>query len=316
MRDLNDLAFFAAVVEHGGFAAAGRALGIPKSRLSRRVAALEDDLGVRLLQRSTRRIAVTAVGQQFLAHCRAMLAEAQAAEETVASRRAEPRGLVRLSCPVDLAQNLVAPCLPDFLAAYPRVRLQMLVSNRRFDLPGEHIDVALRVRPEPDMDPQWVTRPLARLRKLVVAAPAYLEARGRPQRPEDLPGHDTLSLGQQDGLQAWQFHPVAADREAPLAAVRVDVQPRLLCSEFQVLLQSALAGRGIVGLPEAVCGPAICDGRLEVVLPQWQATEVVMHLVYTARRGLLPAVRVLIDFLVERLPQMVAATAAPQARAN
>lgn len=316
MRDLNDLAFFAAVVEHGGFAAAGRALGIPKSRLSRRVAALEDDLGVRLLQRSTRRIAVTAVGQQFLAHCRAMLAEAQAAEETVASRRAEPRGLVRLSCPVDLAQNLVAPCLPDFLAAYPRVRLQMLVSNRRFDLPGEHIDVALRVRPEPDMDPQWVTRPLARLRKLVVAAPAYLEARGRPQRPEDLPGHDTLSLGEQDGLQAWQFHPVAADREAPLAAVRVDVQPRLLCSEFQVLLQSALAGRGIVGLPEAVCGPAICDGRLEVVLPQWQATEVVMHLVYTARRGLLPAVRVLIDFLVERLPQMVAATAAPQARAN
>jgi len=316
MRDLNDLAFFAAVVEHGGFAAAGRALGIPKSRLSRRVAALEDDLGVRLLQRSTRRIAVTAVGQQFLAHCRAMLAEAQAAEETVASRRAEPRGLVRLSCPVDLAQNLVAPCLPDFLAAYPRVRLQMLVSNRRFDLPGEHIDVALRVRPEPDMDPQWVTRPLARLRKLVVAAPAYLEARGRPQRPEDLLGHDTLSLGEQDGLQAWQFHPVAADREAPLAAVRVDVQPRLLCSEFQVLLQSALAGRGIVGLPEAVCGPAICDGRLEVVLPQWQATEVVMHLVYTARRGLLPAVRVLIDFLVERLPQMVAATAAPQARAN
>ena len=316
MRDLNDLAFFAAVVEHGGFAAAGRALGIPKSRLSRRVAALEDDLGVRLLQRSTRRIAVTAVGQQFLAHCRAMLAEAQAAEETVASRRAEPRGLVRLSCPVDLAQNLVAPCLPDFLAAYPRVRLQMLVSNRRFDLPGEHIDVALRVRPEPDMDPQWVTRPLARLRKLVVAAPAYLEARGRPQRPEDLPGHDTLSLGEQDGLQAWQFHPVAADREAPLAAVRVDVQPRLLCSEFQVLLQSALAGRGIVGLPEAVCGPAICDGRLEVVLPQWRATEVVMHLVYTARRGLLPAVRVLIDFLVERLPQMVAATAAPQARAN
>ncbi|HOV56979.1 MAG TPA: LysR substrate-binding domain-containing protein [Rhodanobacteraceae bacterium] len=316
MRDLNDLAFFAAVVEHGGFAAAGRALGIPKSRLSRRVAALEDDLGVRLLQRSTRRIAVTAVGQQFLAHCRAMLAEAQAAEETVASRRAEPRGLVRLSCPVDLAQNLVAPCLPDFLAAYPRVRLQMLVSNLRFDLPGEHIDVALRVRPEPDMDPQWVTRPLARLRKLVVAAPAYLEARGRPQRPEDLLGHDTLSLGEQDGLQAWQFHPVAADREAPLAAVRVDVQPRLLCSEFQVLLQSALAGRGIVGLPEAVCGPAICDGRLEVVLPQWQATEVVMHLVYTARRGLLPAVRVLIDFLVERLPQMVAATAAPQARAN
>jgi len=316
MRDLNDLAFFAAVVEHGGFAAAGRALGIPKSRLSRRVAALEDDLGVRLLQRSTRRIAVTAVGQQFLAHCRAMLAEAQAAEETVASRRAEPRGLVRLSCPVDLAQNLVAPCLPDFLAAYPRVRLQMLVSNRRFDLPGEHIDVALRVRPEPDMDPQWVTRPLARLRKLVVAAPAYLEARGRPQRPEDLLGHDTLSLGEQDGLQAWQFHPVAADREAPLAAVRVDVQPRLLCSEFQVLLHAALAGRGIVGLPEAVCGPAICDGRLEVVLPQWQATEVVMHLVYTARRGLLPAVRVLIDFLVERLPQMVAATAAPQARAN
>ena len=300
MRDLNDLAFYAAIVEHGGFAPAGRALGIPKSRLSRRMAQLEDDLGVRLVQRSTRQFAVTEIGRQFLAHCRAMLAEAQAAEETIATQRAEPRGIVRFSAPVELAQNLVATCLPRFLAAYPRVRVQFLVSNRRFDLLNENVDIALRVRPAPEMDAELVTRRLARAQKVMVASPAYLDARGRPRHPQDLLAHDTLSLVEMETVQSWTFLPVRGDGEP----VRVDVEPRLLCGEFNVLLQASLAGSGICGLPATLCGPHIGAGLLEHVLPDWQAGESVMHLVYPSRRGLLPAVRALVDFLVETLPPL------------
>jgi DNA-binding transcriptional LysR family regulator len=309
MRDLNDLGFFVAVVEHHGFAAAGRALNIPKSRLSRRVALLEEDLGVRLLQRSTRRFAVTEVGQQFLSHCRAMLAEAQAAEDVVASQRAEPRGIVRVSCPHDIAQNLIAPCLPDFLAAFPRVRVQMFASNRRFDLLNENIDIALRVRPVPEMDAELVTRHLARTRKLMVASPAYLDTYGRPTHPRELAQHQTISLVEQESVQHWMFYSSSADGVEP-ATARVEVEPRLLCGEFAVLLQAALAGAGIAGLPEAVCGYSIVQGKLELVLPDWRASEAVMHLVYASRRGMLPAVRALVDFLVERLPVMVETTSA------
>src|SRR6187549_1699409 len=132
--DLNDLRFFAAVVEHGGYAAAERALGIPKSRLSRRIAQLEADLGVRLLQRSTRKFAVTEVGQEVYRHAQNMIAESMAAREAVERVSAEPRGLVRVSAPVELAQRMVAPLLPEFMAANPQVRVQLLVTNRRVDV--------------------------------------------------------------------------------------------------------------------------------------------------------------------------------------
>lgn len=303
MRDLNDMALFVAVADHRGFAAAGRALNIPKSRLSRRLAQLEDELGVRLIQRSTRQFAVTEIGRQFLAHCRAMLSEARAAEEVIASQRAEPRGIVRISCPVEIAQNLVAACLPDFLATYPRVRVQLLVSNRRYDLFNENIDLALRVRPAPEMDTELVTRALGHTEKLLVASKAYLDTHGRPQQPQDIAAHRTLSLVDGEIQQTWNFFP----RQGAAEPTRVEVEPSLLCGEFSVLLQAALAGQGITGLPETVCGAAVLDGRLEPVLPHWRATAGVLHLAYLSRRGLLPAVRALVDFLCERLPPLLEA---------
>src|SRR6187549_695706 len=150
--DLNDLQFFAIVVEHGGYAAAERALGIPKSRLSRRVTQLESDLGVRLLQRSTRRFAVTDVGNSVYRHAQTMLAEANAAREVVDRLSAEPRGIVRVSVPVGLAQQQMPMLLPEFMARYPQVRVQMHVSNRKVDLINEGFDVALRVRSRLDDD--------------------------------------------------------------------------------------------------------------------------------------------------------------------
>jgi len=305
MRDLNDLAFFAAVAEHRGFAAAGRALGIPKSRLSRRVAQLEDDLGVVLVQRSTRQFAITEIGRQFLAHCQAMLAEARAAEDTIATQRAEPRGIVRLCSPVEIAQNFVAACLPRFLTDYPRVRVQLLVSNRRFDLLNENIDIALRVRRVPDMDPELVTRPLSPMHSILTAAPAYLDRRGRPQQPQELAAHDTLSLVELDTAQTWTFIP--REPATGTDSVKVDVEPRLLCGEFNVLLQATLAGQGICLLPESVCGPHIVASELEHVLPDWHTGESVLHMVYLSRRGRLPAVRAIADFLVACVPPLVRA---------
>ncbi len=302
MQDLNDLYYFAMVVEHGGFASAERALGIPKSRLSRRIAQLETDLGVRLLQRSTRRFAVTEVGTSVYRHAQAMLSEAQSAREVVDRLSAEPRGVVKVSCPVSLAQQQLAVLLPDFLEAHPLVRLQMQVSNRRVDLINEGFDVALRVRTQLNDDGSLVMRSFGQIRELLVASPKYLDAKGRPQLPADLAGHPTLSMSEDESRQRWELHG-PGDQTA-----RVEIQPRLMGHDFPLLLEMARRGLGIALLPETVCAEAIGRGELEPVLPDWSLPQGICHAVFPSRRGLLPAVRVFIDFLAERLPPLLEAS--------
>jgi DNA-binding transcriptional LysR family regulator len=296
LQDLNDLYFFAAVVEHRGFSAAGRALGVPKSRLSKRVAQLEERLGVRLLQRTTRRFVVTEVGERFYAHCRAVLEEAQAAQDAVDELRAEPRGTVRLSCPVSLAQTVLAYLLPDFLTLYPKMQVRVLSSDRRVDVIGEGYDLAIRVRNKLDTDANLVIRSFGHSRTTLVASPGLLDARGRPANPEDLAKLPALSMREHEGAQLWEL--IDADG----LQVSVEVQARLITGDFAVLLESARRGMGVALLPEFVCAPAITRGELEVVLPQWSVPEGTMHFVYPSRRGMLPGVRALVDFLAERLP--------------
>ena len=302
MQDLNDLYYFAMVVEHGGFAAAERALGIPKSRLSRRIAQLETDLGVRLLQRSTRRFAVTEVGQSVRRHAQAMLSEAQSAREAVDRLRAEPRGVVRVSCPVALAQHHLSGLLPDFLLMHPLVRLQLLVHNRRVDLINEGVDIALRVRTQLNDDGSLVMRSFGQIRELLVASPAYLDAKGRPKLPQELAEHQTLSMSEDENHQRWELH--GPDN----VTVHMDIQPRLMGHDFQLLMEIAKRGLGITLLPETVCAEAIQRGELEPVLREWSLPQGVCHAVFPSRRGLLPAVRVFIDFLAERLPPLLEAT--------
>ena len=302
MQDLNDLYYFAMVVEHGGFASAERALGIPKSRLSRRIAQLEIDLGVRLLQRSTRRFAVTEVGQSVYRHAQAMLSEAQSAREAVDRLSVEPRGVVKVSCPVSLAQQQLAGLLPDFLQMHPLVRLQMQVSNRRVDLINEGFDVALRVRTQLNDDGSLVMRSFGQVRELLVASPQYLDKRGRPKLPQELTEHLTLSMSEDESRQRWELH--GPDN----ATVRVDIQPRLMGHDFPLLMEVAKRGHGIALLPETVCAEAISRGELEPVLADWSLPQGICHAVFPSRRGLLPAVRVFIDFLAERLPPLLEAT--------
>ncbi len=301
-HDLNDLYYFAMVVDHGGFAAAERALGIPKSRLSRRISQLESDLGVRLLQRSTRRFAVTDVGMSVHRHAQTMLAEAQAAREVVDRLSAEPRGMVRVSVPVALAQMQLPRLLPKFLDLYPKVRLQIHVNNRRVDIINEGYDVALRVRSRLDDDGSLVMRSFGQIRELLVASPKYLNRAGRPASPDELADHVTLSINEDEARQRWELH--GPDGEVK----RVDLQPRLTGFDFPLLQSMARDGYGITLLPETVCAEAVRKGELEVVLPEWTLPQGICHAVFASRRGLLPAVRVFIDFLAEHLPGQLEAS--------
>ena len=297
LQDLNDLRFFAAVVEQGGFSAAGRALGLPKSRLSKRVAQLEDRLGVRLLQRTTRRFVVTEAGQRFYAHCRAMLEEAQAAQDAVDALTGDPRGVVRMSCPVSLAQTVLAPLLPEFLAQFPRVDVRLIVSDRRVDLIGEGFDIALRVRSRLDADATLIARTFGQSTVLPVASPSLLAAHGRPRQPAELAWLPALSMYEHEAAQVWSL----VDGDGVDADV--EMTTRLVCGDFTVLLDAARQGQGVALLPEYVSAPAIARGELEVVLPGWSAPYGIMHFVYPSRRGLLPSVRALVDFLADRLPE-------------
>lgn len=296
LHDLNDLRFFMAVVDHGGFSAAGRALGVPKSRLSKRVSQLEERLGVRLLQRTTRRFAVTGIGERFYVHCRAALQEVQAAQDVIDESRSEPRGVVRLSCPVSLAQTVVAQLLPDFLSRYQKVQVRLLATNRRVDVIGEGIDLAIRVRSRLDTDSTLILRSFGQSQVLLVASPAFLAAHHRPQAPDELEHLPMLSMLEHDGAQVLEMVDPAGNK------VSVDMQARLVCGDFSVLLEAARRGQGIATLPEIVCGPSIVGGELELVLPGWGMPQGIMHFVYPSRRGQLPNVRTLIDFLADRLP--------------
>lgn len=299
MQDLNDLYYYAAVVDHGGYAAAERALGIPKSRLSRRITQLENDLGVRLLQRSTRRFAVTDVGQGVYRHAQSMLAEAQAAREVVDRLSAEPRGLVRISVPVGIAQEMMPALLPEFLARYPEVRVQVVVTNRRVDVINEGVDIALRVRNRLDDDGSLVMRSFGQIQELLVASPRYLKGMGRPRDPDDLKAHVTLSVSEEEARQRWELH-------GPAGEVRqVELKPRVAGFDFPMLRGLAVQGIGITMLPETYCGDAVRSGALEVVLPEWHLPQGYFHAVFASRRGMLPAVRVMIDFLADKLPQLV-----------
>jgi DNA-binding transcriptional LysR family regulator len=294
MRDLNDLGLYAAVVTHGGFSAASRALGLPKSRISRRVAALESQLGVRLVERSTRRFKVTDVGQDVYRHARAALTEAEAIEEVVARLKAEPQGLVRISCPMD-SDRLIGAALPAFLTRHPKLKVQVIVSNRRVDLIEESVDVAVRVRERLDTDQDLQVKIISRAASMMAASPAFVAEHGQPAVPEDIPGFATLSHTDRPGLDRWSL------LNGEEHEVEIAHEPRLSASSFPVLREAAIAGLGIALLPEYVCRDGFETGRLVRILPDWAARQGILHLVFTSRRGQLPGVRAVIDLLAEVL---------------
>ncbi|SDT14085.1 transcriptional regulator, LysR family [Pseudomonas asplenii] len=292
MQDLNDLYYFAKVVEAGGFAAAGRLLGIPKSRLSRRIAELEERLGARLLQRTTRQLKLTAVGERYLRHCQAMLLEAEMADEAVASMSSEPRGRLRVSSPIGLAQELMPWAISSFLAAHPLVQLEMVMVNRRVDLITEGIDVALRVREHGDEDPLLVTRRLRQAQTFMIATPDFL--REHPINSlEDLKGAPVLGALEADRL----VHLSLLDERGQKRELALEA--RLGVDDFVVRKACALAGLGFTVLPMLYCEEELANGTFIRILPQWSLPGGWLQAVYPHRRGVLPALRAWLDHLAE-----------------
>ena len=292
MQDLNDLYYFAKVVEAGGFAAASRMLGIPKSRLSRRVAELEDRLNARLLQRTTRQLKLTAVGERYLSHCQAMLLEAEMADEAVASMSSEPRGRLRVSCPVGLAHEIMPGVISSFLSAHPHVQLEVILLNRRVDLVTEGIDVALRVRESGDEDPLLVTRRLRQAQTVMVASPQF--ARDWPvNSPADLKHIPLLGALEADRM----VHLRMLDDQGQ--ACDLVLEARLGVDDFIVRKTCALSGLGFTVLPMMYCDQELKNGQLVQLLPGWSLPGGWLHAVYPHRRGLMPAVRTWIEHLVE-----------------
>ncbi|MBV4475978.1 MULTISPECIES: LysR substrate-binding domain-containing protein [Pseudomonas] len=292
MQDLNDLYYFAKVVEAGGFAAAGRLLGIPKSRLSRRIAELEERLGARLLQRTTRQLKLTSVGERYLRHCQAMMLEAEMADEAVASMSSEPRGRLRVSCPTGLAHQILPTVISTFLGKFPQVQLEMVLLNRRVDLINEGIDVALRVREHGDEDPMLVTRRLRQAQMVVVASPRFIEGH-EIKHPQDLRNLPVLGALEADRL----VHVRLLDQQGKSCDLALEA--RLGIDDFIVRKACVLAGQGFTLLPMMFCEAELNNGTMVQLLPEWSLPGGWLQAVYPHRRGVMPAVRAWIDHLVE-----------------
>ncbi|MBU4681372.1 LysR family transcriptional regulator [Cedecea davisae] len=298
MQDLNDFWYFVQVVEHGGFSPASRVIGIPKSRLSRRIALLEERLETRLLQRSTRSFTVTEAGQIFYRHCKAMMIEAEAAQEAIDTLKAEPRGLIRLTCPIALLHIHVGAMLADFMNKYPQITLQLEETNRRVDVLNENVDLAIRVRPLPLDDSDLVMRKLAVRSLCLVASPKLVGQFGMPASPADLQSWPSLALDRPQQTYRWCL----LGPEGQEATIHH--QPRFITTDMIALRAAALEGVGVIQLPKLMLREQLANGSLVHVLPEWRARAEIIHLVFPSRRGQLPAVRALIDYLAERYEEL------------
>src|SRR5580658_10477339 len=248
MDDLNDIYFFASVAQYGGFSAAARTIGVEKTRLSRRVAALEKRLGVRLLQRTTRALALTEAGQRFFERCLATVEGAQAAFDSVAELRREPAGLVRLSSPVLLTQRCLAHVLPGYMEAHPKVSVYVEATDRILNVIEERFDIAIRAIPVIEDVAGLVAKTLGNSRRVMVASPAFLHHYGSPENPAGVPKFNTVAStdGIFDGGARWNL--ARLDNRAQ----RIELKPRLVTSDLRVRLQAAVRGIGIALMPEQV----------------------------------------------------------------
>jgi DNA-binding transcriptional LysR family regulator len=295
MLNLNDLLVFVQVVDHGGFAAAGRALGIPKSTLSKRLSELEKAIGVRLVQRTSRSFAVTEIGRDFHRHAAAMLIEAEAAEHVIKGRLAEPSGTVRITASLPIAQFHLAALLPRLAASYPKVRIMLDVSDRFVDIVQEGFDIAIRNHFAPLPDTDLVQRRIYYDPAWLVTSADYFREKGMPSRPEEANGLDGLMASSSD--RVWTLH----DGEGAVAEIAPS--PRYFANETVSLREAARAGLGVACLASSFCAPLIDSGALVRILPDWTARGVATTLLMPHRRGQLPSVRVVADHLIAELSQ-------------
>ena len=295
MRDLNELYFFAKVADHGGFSAAAKQLGIPKSRLSRHIAQLEARIGMRLLNRTTRRVTLTEAGRLYHRHCRDLLASADAADEAAESLKSAPSGLLKVAAPLGIADRDLSPIIPGFLAKYPEIRLNLVITSRRVDLVEDGFDLALRVRMPGDEDPHLVTRRFGVANASLVATPRFLKRHPKLRHPRDLETLPILGMANADGFVRWRLENRSGE------VLNLTLTPRLAADHFAVLQDAALNHIGLTYLPNLYCRDEIKDGRFLPVLPEWSKPSATVQAVYLSPRGMLPSLRAFIDYLAKHM---------------
>jgi len=310
--DLNDFFYFVQVVDRGGFTAAGRVLRIPKSTLSHRIQRLEIELGVRLLNRTSRRFVMTDAGAEFHRHAVVMLQNAELAESTIRHRLTEPIGTVRCTAAVPLMHFAMRDVLADFLVRYPRVNVVAHATTRYVDIVGENYDVAIRAHLEPLRNSTLVQRPLTPTPWFLFGGSAYLDANEAPQTPEDLRNCPSLCMMRPGVTPIWRLRRSDNSKDEEV----IPLTPRLLCDDLIVLKQAAIAGLGIVALPGYVCRDDVRSGALRRVLPAWLAGNAMLTALIPHRRGLLPSVRAFVDHLAAELPKVVVTPEAHRTAAN
>lgn len=292
MGQSDDMAAFLRIVDRGGFSAAARGSTLTASALSKLVQRLEARLGVRLLTRTTRRIAPTPEGETYAARARDVLALIEAAETEVTAGRGRPRGHLRVNTSTAYARHRLIPILPDFFAAYPDITIDLTVTDRRVDLIAEGVDVLLRTGVLDD--PGLIARKIATGRRLICAAPSYLARRGMPLRPTDLLNHDCIALHGQSRMTAWPFR----DREGISI---LSVRGPAATDSAEALQDMAIAGMGIIRVSEFMVRDAIAAGRLVTLLDAEHASEEVPIWAVTAPgRHRMPRIRAFVDFVAAR----------------
>ena len=291
MDRITSMTAFVQVVDHGSFSGAAKRLELSPAMVTSHVQALEKRLGIQLLNRTTRKVSVTEAGRAFYERCIQILAEVEEAETAATDLHSTPRGTVRVNTSVALAR-LATPLIAEYVAIYPEVSFELIMTDRMVDLVEEGFDLALRTGPLPDST--LIARRLGLGRKILCASPAYLAHHGMPKHPADLAGHNCLTYMNSFLEHHWRFTGADGEHE-------VDVSGNLRTNSIEGMRAAALAGLGVCLMPALSIGPDITAGRLVRLLPEFRTTEAIIQAVYPASRRLSLKVRTFLDFLVERL---------------
>ena len=294
MDRLTAMRVFVEVAHSGSFSATADKLDMSRAMVTRYVGALEQWLQARLLQRTTRSVTLTDAGETCLRRSQQMLALVDDVEEETASQDGALRGQLRITCSTSLAYAQMATAITAFLELHPQLKIDLNASEGALNLVEARIDLAIRISAEPD--PMLIARPLAPCDSVLVASPGYLAQQGRPRSPADLATHRCLSYAN-FGKSVWRF-------QRGKDQTQVSVASHFSANEATALLQAALAGGGIALQPTYLANPHLAQGTLQVVLPQWQVPAMTIYALYPSRKNLSPAVRALLDFLVERFAQI------------
>ncbi|NVK20179.1 MAG: LysR family transcriptional regulator [Methylocystaceae bacterium] len=290
----SQMSIFAQVVRHGSLSGAARVLHLTPSAISKQLSALEDRLGVRLLNRTTRKLNLTEAGARYLEHSQRILSEIENAEIEVGGMRDTPRGLLRVNAPVVMGARQISPLLVEFQQRYPEIRVEMNVSDRRVDLLETGEDLALRIGEEL-YDSSMIARKICKLRRIVYASPSYLEKHGEPKHPDDLIDHNCISYNEPDYLNDWPFINCPGPKF-------IRATGSFISNNGEAHHYAALQGLGIARLATLLCGEKIKSGELVEILRNYEPpSRIFFWAIYPQNRYVAPKLRVFIDYLLEKL---------------